>query len=87
MIQKLGERMAIVEKIGEFKRDNNVTILQVSRWDEIISKRTAFAKAVKLDLAFTEKFLELIHNESIRKQTEIMNLADEASNVEEASAH
>lgn len=87
MIQKLGERMSIVEKIGEYKRDNNVTILQVSRWDEIISKRSAFAKAVKLDQAFTEKFLELIHNESIRKQTEIMNLANEASNVEEASAH
>lgn len=73
IIQKLGERMAIVQKIGEFKRDNEVTILQTSRWDEIIKKRTAFAKALKLDTAFTEKFLELVHGESIRKQTEIMN--------------
>ncbi|RNL53413.1 chorismate mutase [Pedobacter jejuensis] len=73
LLQKLAERMAIVEKIGEFKRDNQVTILQVNRWDAIIKKGHAFAKALKLDLNFTEKFLELMHGESIRKQTEIMN--------------
>ncbi len=84
LIQKIGERMAIIDKIGEYKRDNNVTILQVNRWDEIMHKRSAFAKAMKLDANFTDKFLELIHNESIRKQTEIMNLADVAS--PEASA-
>src|SRR5690606_13915381 len=73
IIQKIGERMKIVEKIGEFKRDNSVTILQVSRWDEIVQKRTAVANALKLDKDFTVKFLELVHNESIRKQNEIMN--------------
>lgn len=73
VLQKLAERMSITQKIGEFKRDNKVTILQVNRWDEIMSKRTAFAKALKLDLNFTEKFLELVHGESIRRQTEIMN--------------
>ncbi len=73
LLQKLGERMAIVEKIGEFKRDNQVTVLQVNRWDEILKKGTAFAKALKLDEHFTEKFLELVHGESIRKQTEILN--------------
>lgn len=73
IIQKIGERMKIVEKIGEFKRDNSVTILQVTRWDEIVEKRTAIASALKLDKDFTVKLLELIHNESIRKQNEIMN--------------
>ncbi|HYK57400.1 MAG TPA: chorismate mutase, partial [Flavisolibacter sp.] len=73
IIQKMAERMQLVEKIGEFKRDNGVTILQVSRWDEIMQKRGAFAQALKLDLDFTAKLLELIHGESIRKQTEIMN--------------
>ncbi|RZK42284.1 MAG: 3-deoxy-7-phosphoheptulonate synthase [Pedobacter sp.] len=73
VLQKLAERMSITQKIGEFKRDNKVTILQVNRWDEIMNKRTAFAKALKLDVNFTEKFLELVHGESIRRQTEIMN--------------
>jgi len=86
MIQKLGERMAIVEKIGQYKRDNKVTILQVNRWDEILKKGSAFARALKLDLNFTEKFLELVHGESIRKQTEIMNEGKTEEEIVEASA-
>ena len=73
IIQKIAERMQIVQKIGEYKRDNGVTILQVNRWDQIMNKRSAFASALKLDLNFTGKLLELIHSESIRKQTDIMN--------------
>ncbi|QNK61680.1 bifunctional 3-deoxy-7-phosphoheptulonate synthase/chorismate mutase type II [Pedobacter sp. PAMC26386] len=86
MLQKLSERMAIVEKIGQYKRDSKVTILQVNRWDEILKKGTAFAKALKLDLSFTEKFLELVHGESIRKQTEIMNEGKTEEEIVEASA-
>jgi chorismate mutase len=63
----------LVEKIGEYKRDNGVTIFQLSRWDEIIHKRSDFAKALNLEMNFVGKLLELIHGESIRKQTEIMN--------------
>ncbi|MGV3509097.1 MAG: chorismate mutase [Sphingobacteriaceae bacterium] len=76
IIQKMSERMAIVDKIGEYKRDNNITILQLNRWEEVIQKRASYAKALKLDEAFTTKMLELIHNESIRKQTEIMNATE-----------
>ncbi|EHQ25755.1 chorismate mutase, partial [Mucilaginibacter paludis] len=73
VIQKIAERMQIVEKIGNYKKDNGITILQVNRWDEILQKRTAYGAALKLSKEFTEKLLELLHSESIRKQTEIMN--------------
>jgi chorismate mutase len=73
IIQKMAERMKIVEKIGEQKRDSGITILQISRWDEIIQKRSDFARALHLEMDFVSKLLELIHQESIRKQTEIMN--------------
>jgi chorismate mutase len=73
VFQKMGERMQIVEKIGNYKKENGITILQVNRWDEILNKRIAYAKALKLSPEFAEKLLELIHSESIRKQTEIMN--------------
>jgi chorismate mutase len=73
ILEKMSQRMNITSKVGEYKRINNVTILQVNRWDEIIQKRSDFAKILKLDTHFVEKLLELIHNESIRQQTEIMN--------------
>src|SRR5690606_27550108 len=81
IIKVLGDRMKVVEKIGEYKRDNNVTILQVSRWDEIIQKRSNLAMALKLDKDFTVKLLELIHNESIRRQNEIMNENIQANEI------
>jgi chorismate mutase len=77
VFQKMAERMKIVEKIGNYKKENGITILQVNRWDEILNKRTAFAKALNLSTEFAEKLLELIHSESIRKQTEIMNKGQE----------
>lgn len=73
IIQKMAERMKIAEQIGTYKRDNNITILQVNRWDEILNKRVNYGKALNLHPDFTEKLLELIHGESIRKQTEVMN--------------
>ena len=77
VIQKLAERMQIVEHIGEYKKANNVTILQVNRWDQILEKGINYGKALKLSPEFTEKLLELIHAESIRKQTFIMNKSEE----------
>jgi chorismate mutase len=73
VFQKMAERMQVVEKIGNYKKENGITILQVNRWDEILNKRIAYAKALNLSPEFAEKLLELIHSESIRKQTEIMN--------------
>lgn len=78
LIQQIGERMKIAEKIGEYKRDNNVTILQMSRWDEIVEKRLQLARALNLSDDFAQKYLELVHQESIRKQTEIMNTKESA---------
>lgn len=73
ILQKLGERMSLIAQIGAHKRDNDVTIFQVNRWEEILEKRKALAQALNLEKEFTEKFLELIHIESIRIQTNIMN--------------
>jgi chorismate mutase len=87
VIQKMAERMQIVEQIGTHKKNNGITILQVNRWDEILQKRTNYAKALKLNPEFTEKILELIHGESIRKQTEIMNQGQGGTPVHEQITH
>ena len=73
LIGKLAARMGVAKKIGEYKRDNNLTILQVKRWDSIINRRLAMAEAMGLSPEFMTKLLQLIHKESIRTQTEVMN--------------
>jgi chorismate mutase len=73
IMQKLSARMKISEKIGQYKKDNNVTILQVNRWEEIIQTRITLGKAMGLSEAFSADLLKLIHNESIQIQTKVMN--------------
>jgi chorismate mutase len=73
IMQKLSARMEIAAKIGEYKRDNNVTILQVNRWDEVMQRRTNLGTALGLSEPFMRKLLQLIHKESIRRQTAVMN--------------
>jgi chorismate mutase len=73
IMSRLASRMKISEKIGQYKKDNNVTILQVNRWEEIIQTRITLAKAMGLSDQFAAELLKLIHNESIQIQTKVMN--------------
>ena len=52
IMSKLAARMKISEKIGQYKK-NGVTILQVSRWEEIIQTRVTLGKAMGLNTDFT----------------------------------
>jgi chorismate mutase len=77
IMSKLASRMKISEKIGQYKKENGVTILQVSRWEEIIETRITLGKAMGLTAEFTNELLKLIHQESIQVQTRIMNKVEE----------
>lgn len=73
LITLLGQRMKIADKIGAYKRENNITILQTNRWNDILEK--AFAKGDKLGLSqeFIVKYFDAVHLESINHQNKIMN--------------
>lgn len=73
LMQILGQRMKIAEKIGEYKKNNNITILQTNRWNEILER--AFNKGEKLNLSkeFITKYFDAVHMESINHQNKIMN--------------
>jgi len=73
IIQKLSLRMEVSHKIGKYKQDHNITILQMNRWNDIVSQRINMAKAMGLNGDFIRKYLDLIHQESINIQTAIMN--------------
>jgi chorismate mutase len=69
----LGNRMVIAERIGTYKKENNITILQTKRWNEILEK--AVAKGVKYGLSkdFIVKYFDAVHMESINHQNKIFN--------------
>jgi len=73
LLTLIGQRMKIADKIGEYKRENNITILQTNRWNEILEK--AFVKGSKLGLSkdFITKYFDAVHMESISHQNKIMN--------------
>jgi len=73
LMQIISQRMKVAEQIGQYKKDNNITILQTNRWNEILQK--AFAKGEKLGLSkeFITKYFDAVHMESINHQNRIMN--------------
>jgi chorismate mutase len=72
LIDILSKRMKIVDEIGLYKKDNNITILQIRRWSEIIYDRLNLGVKAGLPKEFLLKMLQLVHKESIRRQEEIM---------------
>ena len=73
LMQILGQRMKVAERIGEYKKNNNITILQTNRWNEILQR--AFREGEKLGLSkeFITKYFDAVHMESINHQNKIMN--------------
>lgn len=73
ILSLIANRMDIAEEIGKYKKKNNITILQPKRWEEIQKTQSAFADELGLSHKFVKKYMEAIHQESIRHQTAIMN--------------
>jgi chorismate mutase len=73
LVELIAKRMDVAEEIGMFKKKHNITILQPERWEEIKRLQIAAAEDHKLSRKFIIKYLEAIHQESIRHQTAIMN--------------
>lgn len=71
-LELLAQRMDIVKKIGSYKKENNVAILQLDRWEEIIATRMDLAERIGLDKEFVMNFLKSVHKESIQIQTKVM---------------
>ena len=73
LLTLLGQRMKLSDKIGEYKKNNNITILQTNRWNDILER--AFKKGDTLGLTkeFITKYFDAVHLESIQHQNKVMN--------------
>lgn len=73
LLEVLSSRMDIVKEIGLYKKEHNVTALQINRWAQLMDARIKLGEKLNLNRTFTQILFQLIHEDSVRMQTEIMD--------------
>lgn len=73
IIELLKMRMNAVYEIGQTKKDSNITPLQIGRMDHVMRERCQLASKIGLEEKYIEDLFHVIHTESVRQQTKIMN--------------
>ncbi|MBK7122809.1 MAG: bifunctional 3-deoxy-7-phosphoheptulonate synthase/chorismate mutase type II [Chitinophagaceae bacterium] len=73
LLTLLGQRMKLSDKIGQYKKDNDITILQTNRWNEILERAFQKGEALGLTKEFIVKYFDAVHIESIHHQNKVMN--------------
>ncbi len=76
LLNLLSRRMAVSEEIGQYKKENNLAILQSDRWNEILQHSIEKGQLKGLSPAFIESVFRAIHQESINHQEKIMRGED-----------
>lgn len=72
LIEILAERFGYIQQIGQYKRDNNLTVFQGDRWKEVTESRINMATEKGLSEEFMNEMLMAIHDESIKKQESML---------------
>ena len=76
LIKVLGRRMRVSQQIGEFKKFNNMTILQSKRWEDLLSSHIEFGTRHGLSDEFTTRLFKIVHQESIDVQEQVFGKDD-----------
>ncbi len=71
LLEILGNRMKVADKIGSLKKEKNVAILQNQRWNEILGKMILEGEEKGLSSDFVMLLFKAIHQESISHQENI----------------
>ena len=73
LLYTFASRMKISREIGEYKKNNNIAILQTSRWDSILAKMVAKGQEYGLPQNFIEDIFNAIHEASVEVQNEVIS--------------
>ena len=73
LLQILSQRMKVADQIGHYKKENNITILQIARWNEVMEKATAKGEKIGLSREFITRYFDAVHMESINHQKKVMD--------------
>ena len=73
LLNILSQRMGVARNIGEYKKENNIPILQPNRWGKILEKSSEKGADKGLSKEFIGQLFRAIHQESINQQNQVMN--------------
>jgi len=73
LIELLAKRMHLSEEIGQIKSDNNLTIMQLDRWRNLVIDRLQIGADLGLDRDFLLQILQNIHQLSIHVQMDVFD--------------
>ena len=73
LLTLIGQRMKLADNIGAYKKENNITILQTNRWNEILQRAISNGQQLGLSKEFIVRYFDAVHLESINHQNKIMN--------------
>lgn len=73
LINVIKKRTQVIEQIGTYKKEHNITIFQLERWQEILRTRAQWAEKLGLSRLHIERLCQLLHDESIKIQNDVMN--------------
>ena len=74
LIELLSERMKVSNKIAQIKKESNISVLQMNRWNKLLFDRMEYAKNIGVSESFIKEIFELIHKESVKLQDEIIKI-------------
>lgn len=73
ILEIMAKRMRVSCEIAQYKKENDVQVLQAGRYDEILTKRSQDGVSMGMSEEFVKEVFEAIHAESVRKQLNIIN--------------
>lgn len=69
----LGKRVGVVKKIGKYKKEQGLVVLDKTRWNKILESNLVKAEGLGLSRVFTKKILKTIHEFSLKIQKDAGN--------------
>jgi chorismate mutase len=70
LLVTLVNRMMVSEKIGKYKKKKKMSVVQKSRYNEVLESRLREGKGIGLSEEFVEGLFKFIHQESVNRQRE-----------------
>lgn len=73
LLSALASRMNISARIGSYKKEHNIAILQTGRWDRLLEEMVRKGKGFGLSEEFITTVFNAIHEESVKIQNDVIS--------------